>query len=166
MAQPKVQLETFKAWAGLSSDINYYLNRWGGISFQPLVAVVGTLAASIQPCSLAATRMAALTIIGSRPRGLALRTLLPPSPNSHHIDIHNWMVGGGARPVTVTALAAAGVAEAKLGRPCEDTITLSVKWENDGGAGVGTAVYTASWIAPKVGALCACFWGGLSEGGT
>lgn len=76
-------------------------------------------------------------------------TLLPPPP-SHHIDIHNWMAGGASRPVTVTALAAAGVAESKLGRPCEDTITLSVKWENDGGTGVGTAVYTASWIAPKV----------------
>jgi D-galacturonate reductase len=26
MSQPKIQLETFKAWAGLSSDISYYLN--------------------------------------------------------------------------------------------------------------------------------------------
>ena len=32
MSQPKHQLETFKAWAGKSSDISYYLNRsteWG-----------------------------------------------------------------------------------------------------------------------------------------
>jgi len=26
MSQPKHQLETFKAWAGESSDISYYLN--------------------------------------------------------------------------------------------------------------------------------------------
>ncbi|KAI8475160.1 MAG: hypothetical protein J3K34DRAFT_405520 [Monoraphidium minutum] len=95
MAQPKVQLETFRSWAGLSSDINYYLN-------------------------------------------------------SHHIDIHNWLAGHAARPVSVTALAAAGAAERVLGRPCEDTITLSSKWAaTDGSGAVGTAVYTASWIAPK-----------------
>ena len=27
MSQPKLQLETFRAWAGISSDISYYLNR-------------------------------------------------------------------------------------------------------------------------------------------
>ncbi|GBF95493.1 D-galacturonic acid reductase [Raphidocelis subcapitata] len=94
MAQPKVQLETFRGWAGRSSDINYYLN-------------------------------------------------------SHHIDIHNWMAGHAARPERVVALAAAGVAEGMLGRPCEDTITLSVQWRALEGGAVGTAVYTASWIAPK-----------------
>lgn len=26
MSQPKIQLQTFRAWAGLSSDISYYLN--------------------------------------------------------------------------------------------------------------------------------------------
>lgn len=26
MSQPKFQLETFKSWAGKSSDISYYLN--------------------------------------------------------------------------------------------------------------------------------------------
>jgi hypothetical protein len=94
---PQVQLETFRGWAGKSSDINYYLN-------------------------------------------------------SHHIDIHNWMAGAAARPVAVTALAASGVAEGIVGRPCEDTITLSTKWVAKEGGAVGTAVYTASWIAPKVGA--------------
>jgi D-galacturonate reductase len=91
-----VQLETFRGWAGRSSDINYYLN-------------------------------------------------------SHHIDIHNWMAGHSARPVRVAALAASGVAEGMLGRPCEDTVTLSVQWRAVEGGAVGTAVYTASWIAPKVG---------------
>lgn len=98
MAQPKVQLETFRAWAGRSSDINFYLN-------------------------------------------------------SHHIDIHNWMAGHAAQPVSVTAVAATGAAEALLGRPCEDTVTLSVKWRALDGASEGAAVYTASWIAPKVGGV-------------
>lgn len=53
MAQPKQQLDTFKAWAGKSSDINYYLN-------------------------------------------------------SHHIDVHNWMVSHMSHPTKVTALAATG----------------------------------------------------------
>lgn len=26
MSQPKIQLQTFRAWAGISSDISYYLN--------------------------------------------------------------------------------------------------------------------------------------------
>lgn len=26
MSQPKFQLETFKSWAGIDSDISYYLN--------------------------------------------------------------------------------------------------------------------------------------------
>jgi hypothetical protein len=52
--QPKQQLDTFRAWAGKSSDINYYLN-------------------------------------------------------SHHIDVHNWMVSHMSHPTKVTALAATGV---------------------------------------------------------
>lgn len=94
MAQPKQQLDTFRAWAGKSSDINYYLN-------------------------------------------------------SHHIDVHNWMVSHMSHPTKVTALAATGVADSKLGRPCEDTITLSVQWSNRHSSSTGTAIYTASWIAPK-----------------
>jgi D-galacturonate reductase len=96
MAQPKQQLDTFKAWAGKSSDINYYLN-------------------------------------------------------SHHIDIHNWAVAHMARPVRVVAAAATGEAVVRLGRPCEDTITLTSQWVNQEDGSSGTAVYTASWIAPKVG---------------
>lgn len=94
MAQPKQQLDTFRSWAGLSSDINYYLN-------------------------------------------------------SHHIDIHNWFVAHSSHPTRVTALAATGVASAKLERACEDTITLSTHWANREGGSTGTAIYTASWIAPK-----------------
>ena len=56
--------------------------------------------------------------------------------NSHHIDIHNWMAGGRARPERVVAMAATGVAEAKLGA-CEEG------WEEGwkGGADAACAVH-------------------------
>jgi D-galacturonate reductase len=119
MAQPKQQIDTFRSWAGKSSDISFYLN-------------------------------------------------------SHHVDVHCWLVSGRGRPVRVTASASErGYAAMRLGRPCEDTITLTATWENDeddeesaggeiaGGQGgaattaarttksTGVAVYTASWVAPQ-----------------
>lgn len=71
MSQPKHQLDAFKAWAGKSSDISYYLN-------------------------------------------------------SHHVDFHEWSMGETSRPISVTALASTGLAQGRLGRDCEDTITLTV----------------------------------------
>lgn len=97
MSQPKYQLETFKAWAGRSSDISYYLN-------------------------------------------------------SHHIDVHAWALEGVARPLSITASAATGIAESEpysCPAGSEDTITLLVTWENNASRTKGTAVYTASWAAPK-----------------
>ena len=38
MSQPKLQLDTFKAWAGKSSDISYYLNSHQCVRKQPLHA--------------------------------------------------------------------------------------------------------------------------------
>lgn len=93
MSQPKSQLETFRAWAGISSDISYYLN-------------------------------------------------------AHHIDLLVWALTGIAEPVSVHALAATGVAEKVLGRPVEDTITLTVQWRNLQSGTLGTSIHTASWIAP------------------
>ena len=94
MSQPKKQLETFKRWAGKSSDISYYLN-------------------------------------------------------SHHVDFHAWAVQGMARPVRVAAMASTGVAcDAPHNIDTEDTITLTVQWENIENGNLGTAVYTSSWIAP------------------
>lgn len=93
---PLPQLETFKAWAGKSSDISYYLN-------------------------------------------------------SHHVDFSEWVLHGTARPVRVTAAASTGVAKAR-DIDTEDSITLTVLWENFNGDGpktLGTAVYTSSWVAPK-----------------
>ena len=92
MSQPKSQLHTFKAWAGRSSDISYYLN-------------------------------------------------------SHHIDFNVWACGHCARPTLVRASSSSGVAHSQQ-IETEDTITLTVDWKNKGG-NCATAVYTASWIAPR-----------------
>ncbi|KAI2507450.1 oxidoreductase [Fragilaria crotonensis] len=93
MSQPKFQLDTFKAWAGKSSDISYYLN-------------------------------------------------------SHHVDFSEWTLAGIARPVRVTATASTGVAIAK-DIETEDSITLTVQWQNFNDKTLGCAVYTSSWVAPK-----------------
>lgn len=72
--------------------------------------------------------------------------------NSHHVDFHEWVVGESSRPIAVTAMASTGVADGVFGiEGCEDTITLTVQWENIGGAtpSTGTAIYTSSWVAPK-----------------
>lgn len=93
MSQPKTQLDTFCAWAGISSDISYYLN-------------------------------------------------------AHHIDLLCWAVEDRAMALSVYATASTGVADAKLQRPVEDTITLTVTWQNLHGGNCATSVHTASWIAP------------------
>ncbi|MCA9212514.1 MAG: Gfo/Idh/MocA family oxidoreductase [Planctomycetales bacterium] len=93
MSQPKTQLDTFRAWAGKSSDISYYLN-------------------------------------------------------AHHIDFNAWAVAGTARPVRVYASAATGVATSR-DIQTEDTITLTVTWENIPTRNLATAIYTSSWIAPR-----------------
>lgn len=93
MSQPKSQLNTFRAWAGKSSDISYYLN-------------------------------------------------------AHHIDFNVWSVAHRARPTVVRASAATGVAHS-MDIPTEDTITLTVDWENIKSGNRATAIYTSSWIAPK-----------------
>ncbi len=93
MSQPKSQLQTFRLWAGKSSDISYYLN-------------------------------------------------------AHHIDFNVWACAGFARPIAVRASAATGFASHQ-GIDTEDTITLMVDWENLENGTKATAIYTASWIAPK-----------------
>lgn len=69
--------------------------------------------------------------------------------NTHHIDLHVWMMTGLARPLRVTATAATGVANSLLNTATEDTITLTVQWENLPSGNLGIGVYTASWIAPR-----------------
>ncbi len=68
--------------------------------------------------------------------------------NAHHIDFHIWAVSQFACPRTVYASAATGWAQANE-IPTEDTITLTVAWENLKSGNKATAIYTSSWIAPK-----------------
>ena len=93
MSQPKTQLDTFASWAGISSDISYYLN-------------------------------------------------------AHHVDLLCWALEGIAKPISVMATASTGVAERRLQREVEDTITLTVQWRNIESGTLGTSIHTASWIAP------------------
>nr|VFJ61427.1 MAG: D-galacturonate reductase [Candidatus Kentron sp. FW] len=69
--------------------------------------------------------------------------------NAHHIDFHAWIMQGRGRPLTVTAMGADGIAKNTLGTATEDTITLSVQWENLPSGNQGMGSYTASWIAPE-----------------
>lgn len=92
MSQPKSQLDTFRAWAGKSSDISYYLN-------------------------------------------------------AHHIDFHAWCMAEHAKPISVFATRATGISLSK-GLETEDAISLHVTWQNVESGNLGTATYTASWIAP------------------
>lgn len=69
--------------------------------------------------------------------------------NSHHIDLHAWIMQGRGRPLTVAALGADGVAERALKVATEDTISLCVQWENLPSRNRGIGLYTASWIAPE-----------------
>ena len=93
MSQPKSQLDTFRTWAGKSSDINYYLN-------------------------------------------------------AHHVDFHAWSLSGRAKPISVFATCADGVAK-EQGIDTEDTICLHVTWQNQESQNLGTATYTSSWVAPQ-----------------
>ncbi|KAF2157798.1 NAD(P)-binding protein [Myriangium duriaei CBS 260.36] len=70
--------------------------------------------------------------------------------NSHHVDICESMAPS-FKPVKVTASASTGVASGLGCDPStEDTIALLVDWEKKDGSGRrATAVFTASWTAPK-----------------
>lgn len=60
--------------------------------------------------------------------------------NSHHIDFHEWCLDRKSRPISVTATASTGVASSKFNIPsCEDTITLTVQWENLDEHGIHTS---------------------------
>lgn len=68
--------------------------------------------------------------------------------NSHHIDFSEWTLEGIARTVRVTGTSSTGVAHSK-GMKTEDSITLTVQWENLNDKTLGCAVYTSSWVVSK-----------------
>ena len=59
---------------------------------------------------------------------------------------------GLAYPVSVVGLAATGIAtnsENQCAPKTEDTISLAVQWKSVQTGNFGTALYVASWTAPK-----------------
>jgi hypothetical protein len=184
MAQPKQQLDTFKAWAGKSSDINYYLNshhidvhNWmvSHMSHPTKVTALAATGGREQPWNAVgccrALHQAALWTATAKWWPLTSRM-----PCHWHTCIGRYVLCAAAHSIQQQSnamqgcmhqlplcdwsalccvLLPAGVADAKLDRPCEDTITLSVQWSNRHSSSTGTAIYTASWIAPKV-----CMYGG------
>ena len=68
--------------------------------------------------------------------------------SSHHVDWSEWTLASIARPIRVTATGSSGVAKSK-GIETEDSITLTVQWENTNDKSLGCAIYTSSWVAPK-----------------
>lgn len=121
MSQPKSQLQTFSAWAGVDSDISYYLNSHH-VS---------------QRCSMAmlhgmfnADRRSARQI---DVHAWLVEGLYKPVK------------------VTASASTGIATQEPYNCAPqTEDTITLLTEWESLKQPGrKGTAVYTASWTAPQ-----------------
>lgn len=49
----------------------------------------------------------------------------------------------------MVATGSTGVAKSKYDIDTEDTITLTVQWQNFADGSLGTGIYTSSWIAPK-----------------
>lgn len=70
--------------------------------------------------------------------------------NSHHVDFLCWVIGNRARPTQVIGTVCTGVAKGEpYGLDTQDTITLTVIWENIATKNKGTSVHTASWISPS-----------------
>ena len=138
-------METFKAWAGKSSDISYYLNSHH-IDFHEWA--VGEVRQCVSLCDLMMPSHASYL---SSPF-ITVHHLTSPHLTSSRPHVPSTKWGQASRPVAVTAAASRGVADQAFGiAGCEDTITLTVQWENLGGESpsTGTAVYTSSWVAPK-----------------
>jgi len=70
--------------------------------------------------------------------------------NSHHVDFHCWSQQGISIPIRLVAMGSTGIAKNEpYNCSTEDTITLMVQWKNIKSGNLGTALYTASWVAPK-----------------
>eukprot|EP00026_Physarum_polycephalum_P009431 Phypoly_transcript_09555.p1 GENE.Phypoly_transcript_09555~~Phypoly_transcript_09555.p1 ORF type:complete len:233 (+),score=23.43 Phypoly_transcript_09555:647-1345(+) len=69
--------------------------------------------------------------------------------NSHHVDFLCWVIGNRARPLQISTTVCTGVAKGEpYGLDTQDTITLTVVWQNIESKNMGTSVHTASWISP------------------
>jgi len=69
--------------------------------------------------------------------------------NSHHVDFLCWIVGDRARPIQVIGTVCTGIAKSEpYSIDTQDTITLTVIWENIASKNKATSVHTASWVSP------------------
>jgi D-galacturonate reductase len=68
--------------------------------------------------------------------------------NSHHIDFTEWTLHGIAWPIRVIGSKSTGVAISKQ-LDTEDSITLTVTWQNVNDKSVGVTIYTSRWVAPR-----------------
>lgn len=68
--------------------------------------------------------------------------------NSHHIDILCTILTGKADPVSVYASKSVGIGKQLIERELEDTISLTVQWQNQRSFTEAHSIHTSSWIAP------------------
>ena len=121
MSQPKHQLETFKAWAGKSSDISYYLNshhidfhEWSNQGIARPRRVVGTAATGV-----------------AKEKGIETEDTITLVVNWTNMSNSNDGDGDGD------------------GDGSSSSSSSKSKSNSGGSVSEGVAVYTSSWVAPK-----------------
>ena len=121
MSQPKHQLETFKAWAGKSSDISYYLNshhidfhEWSNQGMAKPIRVVGTAATGV-----------------AKKRGIDTEDTITLVVNWENNAEQNRDESGSSSSSSSSSSNSTGTTD------------------STGGGSQGVAVYTSSWVAPK-----------------
>jgi predicted dehydrogenase len=133
MSQPKMQLQTFSSWLGSgASDISYYLNCHH-IDFHEVACVQASCLYSASQRTDPAR--ACVCVATSDPSRGQRSGRLCHAP--HELLLFcccrcclQWCIGGKARPVLVIGSGSTGVAKKLVGADVEDTITLTVHWEN------------------------------------
>jgi hypothetical protein len=128
MSQPKSQLETFRAWAGIDSDISYYLNS----HHVSRCLFCGNASSWIEACEglTCGCLSARLISIVGWSRASSSLSRLPP------------LLRLVSPPASLTTVYVAGVLDSCFGqvliplpflrqvKQTEDTITLLVEWES------------------------------------
>jgi D-galacturonate reductase len=145
MSQPKIQLQTFKAWAGIDSDIRYCMRTESVPKFTGLQATTFRLTTSISAAGSSRIEQFRPGWLPAPPPVLRLASL---------------------STVCVISNSLVAIPEACAQVPgTEDTITLLVDWQSTSSSKhKGTAVYTASWTHPlRSGVHTAQHWYYMAE---
>jgi len=130
MSQPKHQLDTFRKWAGIGSDVSYYLNShhidfhcWALLQ-QEQQQQQQSQQQSQQHNMCVVSRPIVVTATAS--------------------------TGVASKRLKTTAATTTTAAATTAATTIEDSITLTVLWLNLCDGSTGTAVYTSSWTAPTI----------------